>query len=923
MSNHKNPDSKDLPDTAIDIPDSDIQPDSEFAGIEGSSKNASNSFKKDALKPKKDASFIEAARKSPSASRGSSYKERKESVRGRAGPHPNTKSRSSQRDSTRYGDSEPEETSEPENFRNAPSSEFPSRDRTLNRARFSNNSAHRKILNDDTDINQESEPNDESEDEQGMTLKDRQEYLNVFHPFGLPLWKPALYKKSRTVTRTAHSALHSIPTAALAFSFGNLVWFLLFGWWTAAVVLLSSVPLLLIPHGGAEYARLLRGLAWYIFWPFNKYVEKITKNAPALPMSADEVPLLGGRPTKSAPGLVPKLAYHIVLHLVVAPVLLFASLVSWLMVFSVPMAKLNYVMVKKLRRIPLRLKFMSGSSMGSEDPLSHPSLCTTYAFGLGYYKYTYDGINILFINLLAVVFFTLLDAQVIARFTDGETGIASQPVIFGCCLISTMPLAYFIGMAVSSISAQSSLGMGAVINATFGSIVEIILYCIALTEGKASLVEGSIIGSMLAGLLLMPGFSMIGGAIKKKQQRFNAKSAGVTSTMLIMSVIGVFVTTLFYSTYATFELRCSGCPDLEPGSSNWACKSCVYYQPHPGDSQFYYERARPLMYICAILLPFAYMVCLLFTLRTHTKLIYSPQSNPSRALQNLYKSLLPTYILQQLHLESAPNPNPPAQEREPNFHDAVAEEPSKVANQPEAQEPSAFDNLDPIPLSVHQSLLDGSHLTHEQNQSIIRHAQVIFDDEDDDEEAVGHDAPEWSKFKSAVILCVCTVLFSLIAEEMVQSVDVVVEGLHIREKILGLTLFALVPNVTEFVNAISFALHGNISLSMEIGSAYTVQVALLQIPALVAFSAYYHWSSPTDPSSQSFTLVFPRLDMFSVLFSVFLITYIYIEGKSNYFKGTILVLTYVVWLSAFMLEPPIDYALGVAAHSALPQRYYV
>lgn len=40
-------------------------------------------------------------------------------------------------------------------------------------------------------------------------------------------------------------------------------------------------------------------------------------------------------------------------------------------------------------------------------------------------------------------------------------------------------------------------------------------------------------------------------------------------------------------------------------------------------------------------------------------------------------------------------------------------------------------------------------------------------------------------------------------------------------------------------NAISFAMNGNIALSMEICSAYALQVCLLQIPALVLFSALY------------------------------------------------------------------------------------
>ena len=50
------------------------------------------------------------------------------------------------------------------------------------------------------------------------------------------------------------------------------------------------------------------------------------------------------------------------------------------------------------------------------------------------------------------------------------------------------------------------------------------------------------------------------------------------------------------------------------------------------------------------------------------------------------------------------------------------------------------------------------------------------------------------------------------AELLIGVVDVVLDGSGIDEKFLGITLFALVPNTTEFMNAISFALHGNIAL---------------------------------------------------------------------------------------------------------------
>ena len=63
----------------------------------------------------------------------------------------------------------------------------------------------------------------------------------------------------------------------------------------------------------------------------------------------------------------------------------------------------------------------------------------------------------------------------------------------------------------------------------------------------------------------------------------------------------------------------------------------------------------------------------------------------------------------------------------------------------------------------------------------------------------GHDAPNWSRMKSSIILCLATVLYALIAEILVNTVDVVLKNVAIDEKFLGITLFALVPNTTEFL----------------------------------------------------------------------------------------------------------------------------
>ena len=166
----------------------------------------------------------------------------------------------------------------------------------------------------------------------------------------------------------------------------------------------------------------------------------------------------------------------------------------------------------------------------------------------------------------------------------------------------------------------------------------------------------------------------------------------------------------------------------------------------------------------------------------------------------------------------------------------------------------------------------------------------------------GHDAPNWGRLKSCTVLLSATLAYAIIAEILVNTVDAVLENVDVDQKFLGITLFALVPNTTEFLNAISFAMNGNIALSMEIGSAYALQVLLLQIPAVVLFSAVHgRYLDPEEIIDHTFSLIFPQWDMVTVILCTFLLSYMYGEGKSNYFKGSILILSYLVVVVGFYL----------------------
>ncbi|KAJ9649473.1 hypothetical protein H2199_000248 [Coniosporium tulheliwenetii] len=848
-------------------------------------------------------------------------------------------------------------------------------------------------------------------DAESFTLKDRQEAINETHPFGIRIWKPALYKKDRSVQKNAEGDIHSTPGGFVSnwLLLFNYIWTLLFGWWLALLAAAGGTICILLGFNGCEeYGRVLLGLARYLFYPFGKYVKLLQDEAYAeedegegrsiseyeqwqsgdieegrlffgpqrsiigrrrnsIDSSAETQSLLGrgGRGSAAPPDTGPKakrrlfgrgdwtvgrVIFFIFFYGLMTPSLFLVSLICWLMVFTIPMGRVTLILFYHLRRHPLALSFHSDSAASRKpgDPSSSILLCTYRAVGTMYWKYTIDGTNIFLINLLSLTAFAIFDYWVLAVALGIENWLTNQFLIFTLSLLSIIPLAYFIGQAVASISAQSSMGVGATINAFFSTIVEVFLYCVALNEGKAQLVEGSVIGSIFAGILFLPGLSMCFGALKRKTQRFNVKSAGVTSTMLLFAVIGAFGPTLFYQIY---------------GST-----------PAVHD-RFYLEAVRPYIWFAAVLLFLSYVIGLFFTLRTHAAVIWNSELDEKKQDK---LDLAASHMTGTSHTDFATRPGtmsrhdtsgtlPRGDIRESQLykrilgqslkqvglspHAADSNASRQVSAQSQAGE-SHTPHVVPPKSSGHnhadnmsQRSLQIHGLSEEENNNLViqvaemaataaavaardatkaprkaaqlattpsrYHAErppvqrnATFEDDPADAahaaQGGGHDAPNWSRTKSAVILLTATLAYAIIAEILVNTVDAVLENVDIDEKFLGITLFALVPNTTEFLNAISFAMNGNIALSMEIGSAYALQVCLLQIPALVLFSAIHgRFIDPSDIIDHTFTLIFPQWDMVTVILCVFLLSYMYGEGKSNYFKGSILILSYLVVVVGF------------------------
>ncbi|NXN81450.1 VNX1 protein, partial [Bombycilla garrulus] len=627
--------------------------------------------------------------------------------------------------------------------------------------------------------------------------------LSNNYKFGFKKWKSHVtarpWEDRSEIVKELYSDLNVIRgSGGSTLTCGNVLYLLLFGWWLSLLYVLVAA-VMFVTVMGAPYGRLCWDLAGYFLWPFGKVIQKLEVRAPReSPGGAGESSALLGGPTPrrwAGTGYWHRAGAVAWLCLGYPPLALAHGLVcvtAWLLVVLIPVAKLSARAGARVLLLPPRRVLVRRLRM-TEVPLEgEVILCCYRAANPYYYKYAVDGINVFAVNLLPLVLVTL-----VLGYVDSPNRLSGSAVKFTLALLSIMPLSYYIGMAIASISAQSNFAVGAVVNATFGSITELTFYITALIKGSregnrcyAEVVKSALTGTLVGCVLFVPGLCMVIGGIRHQEQRFNSRSAGVSSALLFLSVGGVFAPTLFSKVYG--KLVCGECHNVTQNPlGHYLCHNC-HFDLMDNNGTLYYSHVQPLVYTVSILLPAAYLIGLFFTLKTHTH-IYD------------------------IHISDCHMP--------------------------------------------------GHH-----------HSAVVH----------------WSRWRALLILLLSTLCMSACADLATEHISPILTNSTVSQYFIGVTVLAMVPELPEIVNGIQFALQNNLSLSIEIGNCIAVQVCMLQIPILVLFTIFY----PTN-----FTLVFSDLHVYASMFSVVLMNYIFMDGKCDYFQGTVLVMVYFILLAVYFFAP--------------------
>ena len=108
-----------------------------------------------------------------------------------------------------------------------------------------------------------------------------------------------------------------------------------------------------------------------------------------------------------------------------------------------------------------------------------------------------------------------------------------------------IPLALIMSEAVDVLAIYAGPSIGALLSATFGTLIEVFILLNLLRQGQLSVMQSEITGSVLLGLLFVIGLSQVVGGIKHGFQKFDASGVGLAAALMALAVIGMLIPASF------------------------------------------------------------------------------------------------------------------------------------------------------------------------------------------------------------------------------------------------------------------------------------------------------------------------------------------------------------------------------------------
>ena len=125
--------------------------------------------------------------------------------------------------------------------------------------------------------------------------------------------------------------------------------------------------------------------------------------------------------------------------------------------------------------------------------------------------------------------------------------------IFITAYLGMIPAANLVGFAGQELARKLPTVLGVVLETTFGSLVEIILFMVLIKQPNGNnvrIIQAAILGSILANLLLCLGLCFFIGGIFHPEQTFHEAISEVGSNLMLVAGVALVIPSIYYNSLA-------------------------------------------------------------------------------------------------------------------------------------------------------------------------------------------------------------------------------------------------------------------------------------------------------------------------------------------------------------------------------------
>ncbi|KAI0426734.1 hypothetical protein F5Y09DRAFT_345381 [Xylaria sp. FL1042] len=468
-----------------------------------------------------------------------------------------------------------------------------------------------------------------------------------------------------------------------------------------------------------------------------------------------------------------------------------------------------------------------------------------------------------------------------------------RSLVFATNAIAIVPLSNILAYATECIATDLGDAVGALMNISFGNLVEIIMFFAALRHNHIRVVKSALVGSILVNLLLILGTSIIAAEFQPADLVYDMNNAQALACLLSLSVFSILVPMAFHFTFK--------------------------------DKQQRDDAVRTLSRASALILLIVYFVYLAFLLlpRRPTAILKDEETHVPHHQQEERRS---QSLSRTMKFSDARSGRPLSRlKHQENVNETLWDYSEETQNQGNRRrstsQPMAHDNVQrwikgasgaskSRPYSRHAPSLSqssfGTARSLRANDIVERYGDggghaypsqergsapstrpfASFQIVEPNNEIIMMDPkPKVSRTAAIVALIASTFFTAICAEFLVDTIGAIIKSSGLTQSFIGLIILSIVGNAAEYITGVRVAARGKLDLAIGVSFGSSIQIALFVSPLTVIGG----WIMDKD-----MTLYMGVFDTTVLVGAAILVNFVMFNGKTNYLEGTLLCASYVI-----------------------------